>query len=105
MNVADRKREIATLKVLGYTDIECMGYTFREIIIITIIATIVGLPISALIIDGVLRYLEFGSLADVQWWAYVSAAALEIGLSVVINLLLYPRIRAIDMNSSLKALE
>lgn len=105
MNIADRKRELATLKVLGYTDWQCMGYTFREIIFITIFATLIGVPISAFIVDFVLRYLEFGSLQDVQWWSYVITAALEIGLSVGINFLLYPRIIAIDINDSLKSIE
>ena len=104
-NIADRKRELATLKVLGYTDWQCMGYTFREIIFITIFATLIGVPISAFIVDFVLRYLEFGSLQDVQWWSYVVTAALEIGLSVGINFLLYPRIIAIDINDSLKSIE
>lgn len=59
MNIGDRERELATLKVLGYKDVECSFYTFREILIISIFAVVVGLPISAGIIAFVFDYLEF----------------------------------------------
>ena len=105
MNVADRRRELATLKVLGYHDIQCLNYTFREIFMISIFAVIVGLPISALVIDVVLRYLEFGSLQDVQWWSYVGTAIIVLISMVGINYMLYPRIKNIDMCDSLKSNE
>lgn len=105
MNVADRRRELATLKVLGYHDIQCLNYTFREIFMISILSVILGLPLSALIIDGVLHYLGFGSIADVQWWSYVLTAAIVLASMVGINYMLYPRIKAIDMCDSLKSNE
>ncbi len=105
MNIEDRKREIATLKVLGYHDIQCLNYTFREILITSIIAVIVGLPVSALITDAALRFIGFGSVKDVLWWSYVLDATIVLATTVGINYMLFPRIRKIDMNSSLKAVE
>lgn len=105
MNIADRNRELATLKVLGYHDIECSMYTFREILIITLMAALIALPISALVIDAVLRYLEFGSITDVQWWSYLSTFLLITTSMVAVNFMLLPRIKAIDMNASLKSNE
>lgn len=105
MNVVDRRRELATLKVLGYHDIQCLNYTFREIFMISVLAVIIGLPISALITDGILRYLNFGSIVDVQWWSYVCTAVIVLVSMVGINYMLYPRIKSIDMCDSLKSNE
>lgn len=105
MNIGDRERELATLKVLGYKDVECSFYTFREILIISIFAVIVGLPISAGIIAFVFDYLEFGSIADVRWISYLYTVIIVLGTTMIVNLLLYSKIKKIDMNNSLKILE
>ena len=105
MNVADRNRELATLMVLGYQDIECSLYTFREILMIAVFAALIGLPISAVVIDLVLRYLGFGKIQDVQWWSYLSTYGIVTISVVATNFLVYPRIKRIDMNASLKSVE
>ena len=105
MNIGDRERELATLKVLGYKDVECSFYTFREILIISIFAVVVGLPISAGIIAFVFDYLEFGSIADVRWISYLYTVIIVLGTTMIVNLLLYSKIKKIDMNNSLKILE
>ena len=105
MNISDREREIATLKVLGYHDFECSMYTFREILIMSVVASLVGLPISALVIYFIFGYLDFGSLSDVRWSSYLFTFLLVLSMTMVLNLLLYPKIKRINMNDSLKILE
>ncbi len=105
MNVLERQRELATLKVLGYHDTECLFYCFREIIMVCTFACLLGLPISALIVAFVFDYLEFGSIGDVRWTSYLYSFLVIVMMSIVINLLLYPKIKKIDMNDSLKTLE
>lgn len=105
MNIGDREREIATLKVLGYHDKECSMYTFREIAIISVFACIIGLPISTLIIAYVLEYLDFGNIKDVEWYSYLLTFVIIIMTMVIVNILLYPKIKKINMNDSLKTLE
>lgn len=105
MNISERARELATLKVLGYHDNECSMYTFREIMIISVVAVIFGLPISALVIAYVLKFLDFGSIWDVKWLSYLYTTLIVLGTTMVVNLLLYPRIKKIDMNDSLKTLD
>lgn len=105
MNISDREREIATLKVLGYHEIECSFYTFREIFIVSILATCIGIPIAALITDVLLGYLEFGSLQDVLWYSYAATFIIITISTLIVNVLLHPKIRRIDMNDSLKILE
>ncbi len=105
MNVSERQREIATLKVLGYHDRECLMYCSREIVFTATLAGLVGLPISAWIVAFVFDYLEFGSISDVKWYSYLFTFAIIFVMTIVISLLLYPKIRKVDMNESLKTLE
>lgn len=105
MNIQDRQRELATLKVLGYHDKECSMYTFREIIIISTGAALLGLPISALLIYYVFGWLDFGSLSDVRWYSYILSFAVVVLATIIVNLLLYPKIKKVDMNDSLKTLD
>lgn len=105
MNIQDRQREIATLKVLGYHDKECSMYTFREIMIISASAALLALPISAGIIAFVFDWLDFGTIGDVKWYSYIASYAILIATTIIINLLLYPKIKEVDMNESLKTLD
>lgn len=105
MNIQDREREIATLKVLGYHDKECSFYTFREIIIISMGAALIGLPVSAALMAFVFDWLDFGTIGDVRWYSYIYSYVIIIITTIIINLLLYPNIKKVDMNESLKMLD
>lgn len=106
MNITDRKRELATLKVLGYTDIECSLYCIRELATIAIIACVLAIPFSVLVIDLVLfRFLDFGKINDMRWSTFVVPPLLIVASTAITALLLHPRIARIDMNGSLKSIE
>lgn len=105
MNIQDRQREIATLKVLGYHDNECSAYTFREILIISAGAALLGLPIAAGLMAFVFDWLKFGSISDVKWYTYIISYAILIATTFIVNLLLFHKIKEVDMNDSLKTLD
>lgn len=105
MNVDDRVREIAILKVLGYSDIKCALYTSRELILITLIAGIIGIPISMGLAQVVFGFLDFGGIAEVSALTYILSYSLMAISSIISSLLLYPKIKKIDYNISLKARE
>lgn len=105
MNIQDRQREIATLKVLGYHDKECSKYTFREIMMISSFASLIALPISALVVAYVFEYLDFGSIKNVKWYSYVISYGVVILTTVFVNALLFPKVKHVNMNDSLKNLE
>ncbi len=105
MNIQDRQRELATLKVLGYHNKECSSYTFREIMIISLFSSAIGLPIGAGLIAWVFSYLGFGSISDVQWYSYLLSFLFVSIATIIVNRLLFPKIKRIDMNSSLKSVE
>lgn len=103
LNIGERKKEIATLGVLGYKSTEILGYVYREILIVAAIAAIFGELLGMALIHFVLTYVEFGSLADVQWYTYISAYALIIAFVMLTDLILIPKIIKVDMTGSLKA--
>ena len=105
INVSERKREIATLLVLGYHDGEVSGYIFREIYIMGIIGAVLGVPVGVLFVDFVFGFINFGSLADVNWWTYLLAPCITVVFTILSSLLLKRKITKTDMNASLKTME
>jgi putative ABC transport system permease protein len=106
MNISDRVRELATLKVLGYHTRECSYYTFREIMLISSFSALLGVPAGLGVTYGiVIVFVGFGEIGDIQWYTYVGSYALVLAATLLVNILLYPRIKKIDMNASLKSLE
>ena len=105
LNISERTREIATLNVLGYRTSEVCLYIYREISIMTAIGALVGIPLGALLTFILLKYLEFGSLASVQWYTYFISAGLVIAFIIVVEILLIRKIIKIDMLSSLKSVD
>lgn len=105
MNIGERKSELATLKVLGYKESEVAAYIYREIFIMAVMGIVLGVLLGCGLIQFVLTYLEFGSLADVLWWSYILSAALVLVFVGAVDLLLLPKIRSIVMTESLKSVE
>ena len=105
MNIQERKREIATLEVLGYYNGEVYGYIFREIILMSLMGIIIGIPLGVGLLEFVFSYLDFGGLADVEWYSYLLAFGCSFLFILLISLMLTKKIKAIDMNESLKSIE
>lgn len=103
LNVGERKREIATLSVLGYHGEETMGYIYREIMMMAMVGAVIGIGLGMALIYYVLEYLEFGSLWDAKWYAYVLSFVLVILFVMLTDLLLARKILNIDMTTSLKS--
>ena len=105
MSIAERSREIATLEVLGYTEKETVLYLYREIGAMAFLGLIIGVPLGLGIMKIVIYYLNFGSLSDIRWYTYLLPIAV-IGLfSLLVDFALIPKIRKIDMISSLKSVD
>ena len=105
MDIGERVREIATLRVLGYRGKEAAGYIYREVFLMTIMGLLFGIPLGVLLAWFVVGYLDFGSLADVQWYAYFLSAGLVLAFVALVDLLLLPKILSVNMTGSLKAVE
>ncbi|MDR0482174.1 MAG: ABC transporter permease [Cellulomonadaceae bacterium] len=105
INIEERRREIATLKVLGYRDLEVAGYVFREILILTVMGIILGIPAGYGTMVFLFGYLQFGGVEYVEWWVWPLAGVLALASLGLANVLLYRKLVATDMNSSLKTVE
>ena len=105
MNIDQREREIAVLKVLGYRDFECAMFIFRELFMITIVSALLGIPVSMLASHVAFSFLDFGSLKSITWVTYVLTYAIIIVSTVISSFILYRKIYKIDFNVSLKSLE
>ena len=105
MNIDQREREIAVLKVLGYKDWECSLFISRELILITVFAGLIGIPVSMLSAYGAFSFLDFGSIWNVKWYTYIITYAIIIVTSLISSIILHRKIYKIDFNISLKSLE
>ena len=107
-NVSERVREMATLKVLGFHDKEIHTYVNKEMMILTALGILVGLPLgrwigglltTALAMPGI--YFE----VEVRWTSYLIAAGVTLVFSLLVQLLTNPVLDRIDPVSSLKSVE
>ena len=108
INIAERKRELATLKVLGFYDPEVAAYVYKENILLTAIGVVFGIAVGIFLHQYVIRSIEvdlimFGrSIAPLS---YLLGAALTMFFSAFINLAMYRSLKKIDMIESLKNVE
>ena len=108
INVNERIRELATLKVLGFYNGEVSAYIYRENIFLTFIGIafglVLGVPLNIAVIGAVdVDQLTFNtSLAPIS---YVVAALITITLAVIVNIGMHFKLKKISMVESLKSVE
>lgn len=105
INISEREREIATLMVLGYHDKEICGYIYREIYISTFLGIIFGYPVGVGFATLIFKTIGFGSVADVKWFMWLLIPIIIYGFTLLVTLILKPKIIKTKMNESLKAVE
>ncbi len=108
INITERQREIATLKVLGFTRAEVDAYIFREIALLTILGALVGL-IFGIVLEGFVvvtaevDYVMFGR--QIHAPSFAVAFVLTLVFAAVVMLFMRRKLDKIDMIESLKSLE
>lgn len=105
INISERNREIATLMVLGYQDREICGYIYREIYISTFIGILFGYPVGIGLATLVFKTIGFGTVGGVSWFMWLLVPVIVFGFTLLVTLLLRPKIVKTRMNESLKAVE
>ena len=108
INISERKRELATLKVLGFFDGEVSAYVNRENIMLTVIGTAVGLLMGVALHRYVMTTVETDTLMFgrvIQAHSYVFSILLTFAFSIIVNGMQYFKLRKIDMVESLKSVE
>lgn len=108
INITERIKEIATIKVLGFDDMEVSAYIFRENIILTIIGIVEGLICGIGIHQVVINLAEVDIIMygrGIPVSSFIYAAALAFVFSMTVNLLLHKKLQKVDMVESLKSIE
>ncbi len=108
ININERIRELAALRVLGYHHREVAMYIFREIGILSILGTAAGLILGKALLHYIVLIAEssdmmFGRETDPS--SYLLATALTIVFSALVDLLMLRKLRNIDMAASMKAVD
>ena len=108
INLAERSREIATVEVLGFYPKETDNYVLQENLVLSLIASFIGLPLGTLFHRAVMSRILVDNmvfLTRIRPVSYVLAILITNLFAYMVNLLMRKRIRAIPMAESLKAVE
>ncbi|SHK11308.1 putative ABC transport system permease protein [Anaerocolumna jejuensis DSM 15929] len=108
INIGERQRELATLKVLGFYDKETYSYIFRETVVLSIIGCLLGLFGGIFLYRAVISTVEPDMILltrELTWQGYMGAGILTLFFTWVVNQCMKPRIKNIDMLESLKSVD
>ncbi len=108
VNISERIRELATIKVLGFYNKEVYDYVTRETIILTLIGIIIGLAGGYFLNSYILGTCEINILRFakiVNPISYIYAVLITIVFTAIVNVATYFALKKIDMIESLKSVE
>lgn len=108
ININERRRELASIKVLGFYDLEVAAYVYRENIYLTIIGMAFGCILGKILHQFIIVTVEidscmFGRIVYAP--SYIYSILLTIVFSVFVNFAMFYKLRKIDMVESLKSVE
>lgn len=107
-NVSEREREMATLKVLGFFDKEVHHYVNREMMVLTMMGVVLGLPLGRFVGGLLTAALNMPALyfeVECKPLSYVIAAGATMAFALLVQLFVNPVLDRIDPISSLKSVE
>lgn len=108
INITERIREIATLKVMGFYDKEVDGYIFRENIILTFMGIAVGLVLGVFLSNFIIETAEIDMVMfgrDIKPLSYVLSGIITFAFSLVVTLYMHKHLKKVDMIEALKSVE
>ena len=108
INVTERKRELSTLKVLGFYDGEVSAYVFRENIVLTVFGCLFGLLMGTVltrfvIVTAEVDIMMFGR--EIKMASYLYSVLLTFAFSTIVNGVMHFSLKRIDMLEALKSVE
>lgn len=108
INITEREKELATIKVLGFYDGEVSAYIYRETALLTLIGTAFGLLLGIAMHQFVIRTAEVDMVMfgrSIYWTSYIWSALLTILFSLIVNFVMHWKLKKISMVESMKAPE
>ncbi|MCR5287860.1 MAG: FtsX-like permease family protein [Saccharofermentans sp.] len=108
INITERIREIATLKVMGFNRTETGAYVTRENVILVLLGFLAGIPLGFLLHRYVMAQIAMDMITyqiRIVFLSYVYSLAFVLAFSTIVNLIMRAKIEKIDMAESLKSAE
>ena len=108
VNISERLREIATLKVLGFHDDECNSYVYKENIILTLMGSFVGIFLGKLLHLVIMVVVELDTIMfgrNINLISYIMSIGLTLFFAIIVNRVMRKKLRNIEMVESLKSVE
>ena len=108
ININERRRELATIKVLGFYDGEVAAYVYRENILLTVIGAIAGIFMGKYLHAFIIITVEVDACMfgrSIKPISYLYGTLFTFGFSILVNLVMYFKLKKIDMVESLKSVE
>ena len=108
VNISERIREIATLKVLGFNNREVNSYIFKEIMALTLIGAVLGLPLGKIEENVIMTVINMENILfsyTIKPFTYIISFAITIIFTVIVMLITRKSLRKIEMVESLKSVE
>jgi putative ABC transport system permease protein len=108
ININERIKELATLKVLGFYDDEVSAYIYRENVILTFFGIVIGLFAGIFLNLAIVSVIDIDTVTfstDLKWWSFLLAAFCTILFAVIVNVMMHKKLKKISMVESLKSVE
>ena len=108
INITERQRELATLKVLGFYDMEVSEYVFRENILLSFIGILAGAVFGIFLHRYVITTVEVDAVMfgrNIKALSFVYSGVITFGFSMFVNMVMHFKLKKIDMVESLKSVE
>lgn len=108
INISERNRELATLKVLGFYEKEVSSYVFRENVILTILGVGFGMVLGNFVLGIIMQSAEVDTIMlpnELSLKSLAYAGILTLAFTFITNFVMNPKIKKIDMIDSLKSVE
>jgi putative ABC transport system permease protein len=108
INISERVREIATIRVLGFYDMEVYKYIFRENIVLSVIGIVVGLFLGVLLDGFIIATVETDIAMfarEIEPTSFIYSVVFTLAFTFIVNILMTPIIKRISMVESLKSIE
>jgi len=108
VNISERIREIATIKVLGFYDNEVSAYVYRENFVLTLIGTLTGLGLGVLLHKFIMTTAEPANIMfgrNIDSMSFIYSAILTLVFSGIVNFAMYFKLKKTPMVESLKSVD
>lgn len=108
INITERQRELATLKVLGFYDLEVGEYVYRENILLTFIGAVVGVGLGKVLHLFIIETVEVDAAMfgrNINLPSYIYSLLFTVAFSLIVNGVMYFKLKRINMVESLKSIE